>query len=144
MLVGGSITSSKPLRCISVHDSWYDTLGSTKVRGHDLMHFDTIRCATILLRRFQLLVILWKETIVKFQTDPWHSKYESIKQKTMNKKTCRNRGFSMYALCKVQGNLNYLHTYVSIVKERTFLACTYYLCKYRYRNFGTYLVLISY
>ena len=33
----------------------------------------------------------------------------------------------MYALCKVQGNLNYLHTYVSIVKERTFLACTYYL-----------------
>ena len=31
----------------------------------------------------------------------------------------------MYALCKVQANLNYLHTYVSIVKKRTFLACTY-------------------
>ena len=31
----------------------------------------------------------------------------------------------MYALCKVQGNLNYLHTYVSVAKERTFLACTY-------------------
>ena len=77
----GSITSSPWGESnISVHDSWYDTL-CTKVRGHDLMHFDTIRCAMILLRRFQLLVILWKETIVKFQTDAWHSKYESIKQK---------------------------------------------------------------
>ena len=33
----------------------------------------------------------------------------------------------MYALCKVQGNLNYLHTYVSIVKERTFLDSMYLL-----------------
>ena len=83
---------SIPLLCIYE----LDTLG-TKVRGHDPMHFDTMRCATILLRRVPTISHSQERNHCEI-SDRYDIPNMNQSKETMNKKHAR-RGFPSSVLC---------------------------------------------